>query len=308
MRNRTAMTLYRLFLLIPLLLIGACSQAEREALVTIPGPGKPALWKVTSDKPGSGTAYIFGTVHALPPGTDWQGPVLDKAIADSHSLITEVTGLDDKNATAAIFTQMGISKGLPALDKRIAADLLDEFELATGKIAAPAHAMNTMETWAAALTIARSMGGDLGLNSAFGVEAVLAQRFRAMDRPHGGLETITQQFGYFDSLPEAEQRIMLSAILRDYNDARADMQLLLDRWMRGDTDGLLESTQEGIMASPKLRAVLLDNRNRRWADQAAAMIDSGRKVFIAVGAAHVAGKDGLPALLATKGYRAERIQ
>ncbi|MFC4291384.1 TraB/GumN family protein [Sphingorhabdus arenilitoris] len=298
----------RYFWLISLLLLAACSRQDDPPPVTAPADGKPALWKVTSNKPGAGSAYIFGTVHALPAGTDWQGPALDRAIDDSLSLVTEVTGLDDKQTSAAIFAHMGITRGLPPLDKRVSADLADELDKAAGKIAAPAHAMNAMETWAAALTIASSMSSGLGLNSASGVEAILQMRFKAMDRPHSGLETITQQFGYFDTLPESEQRLMLSAILRDYDDARADMQLLLDRWMRGDVDALLEGTETGIMASPRLRAVLLDNRNRNWAEQAATMIDAGRRPFIAVGAAHVAGQGGLPALLSAKGYRVERIQ
>ena len=301
------MAFLRCLILIPLLLLAACSRPSAPPPVVADGEGKPALWKVTGGKAG-GAAYIFGTVHVLPPDTDWQSPAIDKAVSESRSLVTEVTGLDDKQSVSAIFSQLAVSAGLPPLEQRVPADLKDELEIAVRNVDAPAHVLGNMESWAAALTIAASASSGLGLEAASGADAVLQRRFQAMGRPHQGLETISQQFGYFDALPEAQQRIMLAAVIRDTGKAKAQMQTLLDRWMKGDADGLLQDTSDGVMASPQLRAVLLDNRNRRWAGQLAAMIDEGRKPFVAVGAAHVAGDGGVPALLAARGYRVERVQ
>ena len=46
----------------------------------------------------------------------------------------------------------------------------------------------------------------------------------------------------------------------------------------------------------------------RWVIRIADMIDKGERPFVAVGAGHVAGAGGVPALLAKMGYKVTRIQ
>jgi len=54
--------------------------------------------------------------------------------------------------------------------------------------------------------------------------------------------------------------------------------------------------------------VLFTGRNRAWSGRIAAMMEQGARPFVAVGAAHMAGPEGLPALLLAKGYRVARVQ
>ena len=53
---------------------------------------------------------------------------------------------------------------------------------------------------------------------------------------------------------------------------------------------------------------LLVARNRAWAKRVAAMLREGKRPFVAVGAAHVVGAKGLPALLGADGFQLKRIQ
>jgi uncharacterized protein YbaP (TraB family) len=79
-------------------------------------------------------------------------------------------------------------------------------------------------------------------------------------------------------------------------------------WVKGDTQGIADEARKGFLAEPGLRAALLTKRSNKWAQQIDTMIQRGAHPFVAVGAAHVSGADGLPALMAARGYTVRRVQ
>lgn len=291
------------FFLSIFVLLAACSKPVEP--VHIEGEGKPALWKVQSK---AGTAWLFGTVHLLPPDTDWQTAAFHDAVRQSDSLLLEASGLDDQKAVAEIFASMGVSGGQPKLTSRTDAALHPVIDRLDADVSGPRAVLDHMESWAAALTLASAQSADLGLRQGSGVERILTLRFRAEDKPISGLETISEQFGFFDSLPEKDQRLILDSVLRNTDKNRRQFEMMLSAWMRGDPDAVIADQRDGILASPIIREALLDSRNRNWAAQIAKRIDKGDKIFVAVGAAHMAGKGGVPALLRDMGYAVERVQ
>ena len=286
-----------------LLLLAACSKSpEPVAPETAPAP---ALWKVGGPK---GSAWLFGTIHVLPIDTDWQTTAFDAAVREADSLVLEATGLDDPQAVGRAFAEMGFSGGQPPLSGRIDPKLSPTLDQLDHALPGPRAVLDHMESWAAALALASAGSADLGLSQGRGVEQVLMLRFRADEKPIGGLETISAQFSYFDRLPEVEQRKLLDAVLRGSATARADFERLLAAWLAGDVERLLRDQNDGILASPAIREALLHRRNRDWAVKIGGMLERGERPLIAVGAAHVAGPVGVPALLKAAGYRVERVQ
>ena len=76
----------------------------------------------------------------------------------------------------------------------------------------------------------------------------------------------------------------------------------------GDTDLLIELTRRGILADPELAQVLLYDRNRSWAAQIENLLSASERPLIAVGAGHLLGERGLPALLESRGYTVSRLE
>ena len=94
----------------------------------------------------------------------------------------------------------------------------------------------------------------------------------------------------------------------DEGEAADDPARGLELWLAGDMDGLEALGRAGMLGDPELREALLDARNHAWMNRIAPLVAEGRRPFVAVGAAHMLGAGGLPALLAARGYTVRRVQ
>ncbi|WP_373486733.1 TraB/GumN family protein, partial [Blastomonas sp.] len=166
----------------------------------------------------------------------------------------------------------------------------------------------TLESWAAALSLAGAATAGLPMDRASGVERVLAARYRDAKKQVIGLETAAQQFSYFDQLPEPDQRAMLASVIADADNAPAAYRDMVTAWLAGDTDRLSAAANRGLLERENIRSAILIARNRDWADQITDMLASGGKPFVAVGAAHLAGPDSVQALLEARGLTVTRMQ
>jgi hypothetical protein len=297
----------RALCLLLLLFAAGCSKPQDAPIAAPDNQSKPAFWAI-SDNGGEPQAWLFGTIHVLPPDTDWQSNELDSTIRSSDFLVLEASGLEDEQATAKIFTNLGVSRSSPPLTSRIDPALRPKLDSVIAKGKVSAHVLDYMDSWAAALMLASSMSAGLGLESDEGVEQFLTRRYTADNKPIVGLETITSQLSIFDQLPESEQRAMLNAVLRESSNNRERFESMFAAWRDGRVDDLRQGDNEGILASPLLRERLLDGRNRQWTEQIAVMLKNQSRPLIAVGAAHLPGKQGIVALLQAKGYKLNRVQ
>ena len=268
---------------------------------------RPALWEI-DDADGMPHGYLFGTVHLLPKGVDWRSDRLTAAMDRSDALVIEVLGADDARKLAGAFKHLAFSPGLPPVAARLPADLRDELDRAKEGIGMAGLMLNGMESWAAALTLASAQHEKLGLDRAQGVETRLQVRFAAQKKPIHGLESIDEQLGAFDRLPEPEQRRMLKDVVSDTSDVRAEFERLLRAWASGNEDVLTEASQGGMMDAPNIREAVLVARNRIWAARVDAMLKRGETPFVAVGAGHLVGPDNVREMLEAKGYRVKRVQ
>jgi len=282
----------RLLALAGALALAGCGAPEREW----PAPS-PALWEVTGEDGAQG--WLFGTIHALPDGVAWRTPALDAALADAGTLVVEVAELGDRAAGAEAFEAVSTSPGLPPLLQRVPAAEREALADALDRAGLDESDLARTESWAAALLIANgAREGETGN----GVDrALLSQRL-----PVVGLESHAGQFAMFDRLAEADQAVLLAEAAREAGSGTEER--VAEAWLTGDLDVLEREMRDGILADRELRQALLTRRNDAWAERVAGLLAGGRRPFVAVGAGHMLGDEGLPTLLAAQGYTVRRIQ
>lgn len=281
----------RIAALLCLLGLFACSSGPQEA--------NPALWHVTDAQGHEG--WLFGTIHSSDRPLAWRTPQVEVALARAGAILVEVGNLADEAEVAATFARLARSEGQPPLSQRVPVEdrpalaaLLKKNDQADGDFAG-------MDTWAAALTLARS-GADEG-DARNGVDRAVITA--AGGRPVVELEGAATQLGLFDALPEKEQRDLLGAVVAE---ASAPDRDLAASWRKGDMAAIEQETRAGPLADPELRAVLFTGRNRSWTAKIAQALRAGRTPFVAVGAAHMAGPEGLPAMLSAQGFTVSRVE
>lgn len=285
------------FLLAPfLLLLAACSGGKAE----------PALWRIDEAGAAEGAepaGYLFGTIHALPAGTDWHGEKLDEALAKADVLMVEIKNLDPAEAQQ-ILLELAVDPSLPPIEERVAPRYREELSAVMAEAGADPARFTSVETWAVALTLASMLQEKSTMNPAHGVDRALIEEWR--DRNVVGLETTEEQFRIFDQLSGNEQQALLESMVRQADEMEPDA--LAKAWASGDEAALSGLMEMGFEANSDLRAAILGRRNQRWVGPILNQIQGGKRPFVAVGAGHMAGDDGLIALLAARGYTATRIQ
>lgn len=267
---------------------------------------RPALWRVSQ---GAREAYLFGTIHAVPRGERWLSPVIARAAERSDALILEVTGLESERRNRATFERLGRSPDLPAVGARLGDADAQRFTDLAQRYPAELRHLARYESWAAALLINAAASSGLSLSAENAGEAVLSHKFAQAGKPIEGLETIEGQLGLFDKLSEADQRLLLAQAVQEAGDAPRLYRALHDAWARGDLASLEAQFLVPFARAPMLRHVLIDARNRRWSQLIDRRLRTRQGVpFIAVGAGHMIGAQGLPARLAALGWQVERLQ
>ena len=286
---------------------GACARAAFAFLAlcgAAPAQGEPALWRVSA---GERTVWLFGSVHLLPEG----GFALDGELEDALGAADRVC-MEIDNDAADEATQASVTLGR-AVDPegRDLFELLgaeaDRVRAAAEEAGVPIEALAMFEPWFAGITVSVLALQSHGYDVQHGVEQVIQAEARRAGKSGCGLETLDGQLAMLDTLsPELQAEILLQALTEAEN---IDEQVgpMIDAWQAGDEDGLEDSLADDFADYPELAEILIYRRNARWAGQVEDMLDGDEDVLLVVGAMHLVGQRGLPALLKARGLKVERL-
>ncbi len=265
----------------------------------------PALWVV---KDADTTIYLFGTVHVLKPGLSWFDEAVKTAFDKSDEMMLEIVMPDDQSAIAKTMMPLAMDTTGKTIPSRLTADELKAYQAAMVSVGVPANAFDSFEPWFPAMTLSVLPLTKLGYDPEQGAEKLLTKFAKADSKPVSGLETLEEQLGFFDKLPETQQVTFLNAVVKDIDKLGPMLDKMVMLWANGDPDGLAVAMNESMAATPELATMLLYDRNQRWADQIKTRMDKPGTVFIAVGAGHLAGEKSVQDYLKTRGLTATRVK
>lgn len=267
---------------------------------------RPALWTLADEDT---TVVLFGTVHVLRPGVDWFHGEVRRAFDAADEVVLEVLPLDPAEEQALVM-RLGMDGSGRTLRSRLGKGERARYETAVRSLGMPVGALDPFEPWLAAVTLATVPMLQAGHRPDLGAEAVLVEAAGRAGKPLVALETAAWQLGLFDGLEEPVQLEMLNATVAELDAVPAAMDAMETLWASGRAEELGAMAGE-MMAGPggdgAIAEMLLGDRNRTWADWVEDRMARPGRVFVAVGAAHLAGEDALPALLEAKGYEVERV-
>ena len=128
-----------------------------------------------------------------------------------------------------------------------------------------------------------------------------------------GLESLEEQVAAFDAIPSDTQLALLQHAVDHRDELDAEVEPTLRAWLDRDLASLSRITVSMGKGDPELArhyAVLtrhiIDGRSALMAHRLFLPLRRGR-VFVAVGALHLPGKQGLLELLKAQGYRVQRV-
>ena len=266
---------------------------------------KPGMWAV---KDADTTIYLFGTVHVLKPGLGWFDGAVKQAFDKSDELVLEMVLPEDQAEAAKATMPLAMDQSGTALSAKLDPDALKAYQAALAGLGVPANAFDMFKPWFAAVTLSVLPLTKLGYDPAQGAEMQLTAAAKAATKPISGFETLEEQLGFFDSVPEDGQIAFLNATVKDIDKLGPTLDTMVGQWSKGDTDNLAATMNESMVATPELTKILLWDRNARWADEIKARMDKPGTVFVAVGAGHLAGQKSVQDYLKERGLQVARVQ
>jgi len=245
------------------------------------------LWKATRD---GRTVWLYGTIHVARREWMYPGPRVMAALRASDVVALE----------------------LDPTDADILARLRGAIEARPGAPALPC-ALDTLRPEMRAVTLEVLQGRRDGLYPAYGIDAFVAGLAHGLRKPIRSLETPEAQAALLVDDDPRETARAVAQVLDELDSGKAPevLRRLAGDWARGDLDDLgAYGSWCGCLDTPERRvdfARMVGERNPPMADRVAQWHAQGRSLFVAVGALHMLGPDGLPELLRARGFAVERV-
>lgn len=256
------------------------------------------LWRI--QPPQGAPSYLFGTIHTHDERVTGFSPRLVEAIGAVDVFMPEAMPPD---TPARIFMIQGTLKDLLAPQEvEVLLTLADRYAL---RESVALH----MKPWMLAVLLAQPAVSGMPPQ-----DLLLKEIAQVRGRQVEALESSEAHFTAMDGLEMADQLALLRAAMQQSQEEKAQaFETLVNAYLTRDMENIAmldaQLSAAGLPAGlwPKMRKLLIDDRNARMAERLLEKMPQAT-LFVAVGAAHLPGPGGLIARLRSAGYRVEAVE
>jgi len=299
---RNGSTLLRVGLLAVLALAGCGDSSPDQPY------GDARLWRIERD--GAEPSFVLGTMHVTDPDVTALSPAIEQAFDGSRTLVVELT-MDA--ATQAKLAKAMIASDFAWMDRRLDERQRQLLTEVAGQYDITVTQLRLLEPWAVAAMFSfppaelqRQMSGTKPL------DLQLMDKAKASGKNLIALEKVEEQLSAFTDYSDQEQIQILTQTLESVGRVEKDFARMKDAYLRGNLADLNALADEAFAEldpalSGRIQQRLIGDRNRHMAERLEALLNDGQ-VFVAVGALHLPGEDGVLNLLAQRGYRITAVE
>jgi uncharacterized protein YbaP (TraB family) len=264
----------------------------------------PAMWVV---KDQDTTIYLFGTFHVLDGKSDWFNDEVKQAFDQSNEVVLEALIPEDMSKLAPIMAKYAVDPSGKSLTTRLSPSAQEKLVQILSSSGVPAAALDKMTPGFAGMTLALIPYQKAGMSPEHGTETTLTKAARAANKPLGELEGIENQLKMIGQIPESAHLKSLEDVLARFDELPAVIADMKVNWNSGNAEGFAKLMNEMQASSPETYKVMLTDRNAKWAEWIDQRLDKPGTVFLAVGTAHLAGRDSVQEFLDDRGIKAKRV-
>ncbi len=277
--------------------LDAAAQATRD------GFDKGLLWRV--ERPGVAPSYLFGTVHLADKRVTALPEPVRRQLDVAQSFTMEIA-LDPSN-TAALAARMVYNDGrdLPMV---AGTDLFGEVVTLLAGKGVPQEFVRLFKPWAVMLMLVMPQQRSEDV-----LDVMLHRIASGQGKSLHYLETVDDQVAVLEGMPEADQVALLKHAVATQHALPAMTGKLLEAYLQRDLGLIWRINEASVKDRPELKVLnevfvrrLLLDRSARMVERMQPQLRAGN-AFVAVGALHLYGEQGILGLLQRDGYRVSRV-
>lgn len=287
----------------------------RQAASLIPH-GDSLLWRIEGD--GLEPSWLYGTMHVTDPRVLKMSDAAHARFTGARTVVLESAELGDLGkAQATLMTdpELTMLTDGSTLQTLLDADDLKRVEAALDARSIPMALVSRMKPWMVFSIIAapecelqRRGEGVPFLDKKLADDAIAA------GKDLKGLETLAEQMSILTNLP-IDLQIELLAETAALGSTLDDMMATMtDLYLSQQLNMIMPLIEHGARESgadhgayAQFEKDMVETRNRTMAERLQPLLQNGN-AFVAVGALHLPGKDGLVQLLRDRGYQVTAIR